>query len=279
MSTRKFFHFYQNSKESLVKGKFNVSGNKMLKIRNIFIVCFILMGFSKLYAQDTLIFRNGQLQTGKILFINKYEVKYKRSSYPDGPIYFAKMNKICEIRLQDGTKQLWCDPQNNFKLFNPYFYFQTGGIDAIFAIASPLNYFGFGHDGLFKFLSIGNNTFQAGALYSTNLLYGGIVMSYGHSYYQNEHKKYEHDFFEFQNLLGLQIDAGTHKIRFFVQGLAGPTYTHYYGKINQEAFVLTKGFGFGIKSGKSKFGTKVLFDTNNYIKYQVKILFRYGLEF
>jgi hypothetical protein len=60
--------------------------------------CFIL------FAQDTIVLKNGNEIKAKVIEIGVKEIKYKIFDYPDGPdIYISKSN-IFMIKFQNGTK-------------------------------------------------------------------------------------------------------------------------------------------------------------------------------
>ncbi|MES2681643.1 MAG: hypothetical protein V4635_17240 [Bacteroidota bacterium] len=76
-----------------------------------FTVLFLLTG--NLFSQDTLITKNGELIGAKVLEINEDEVKYKKSSNPDGPLYVIKKSEVVVIEYQNGTRDVFNSAGNN----------------------------------------------------------------------------------------------------------------------------------------------------------------------
>lgn len=57
-------------------------------------------------AQDVIIKRNGDELQCKILEVNKNEVKYKRWSNQDGPIFTEKKSDLFMIKYENGEKEI-----------------------------------------------------------------------------------------------------------------------------------------------------------------------------
>ncbi len=83
----------------MVKNKF--------KMRNI---VFFVMAFSfvsTLNAQDIITLKDGSDIQAKILEINASEIKYKKYSNPDGPIYTIQKNDVLIVQYENGEKDVF----------------------------------------------------------------------------------------------------------------------------------------------------------------------------
>jgi hypothetical protein len=65
-----------------------------------------LSGFA-MQAQDTLYTVSGQKISAKVIEINKTEIKYKKASNPDGPVYVVDKTDVALIEYQNGSKELY----------------------------------------------------------------------------------------------------------------------------------------------------------------------------
>lgn len=63
----------------------------------------LLMGFLSLRAQDTMYKRSGEIIPAKITEISTAEVKYKRFTMPDGPVFIIGRNEVQKIRFSNGV--------------------------------------------------------------------------------------------------------------------------------------------------------------------------------
>jgi hypothetical protein len=69
-------------------------------------VLLIVVSFSlqqSLFAQDTIVQRNGKLIPSKVLEIDKSDVKYKKFENMEGPAYIILKNDVAFIRYQNGS--------------------------------------------------------------------------------------------------------------------------------------------------------------------------------
>jgi hypothetical protein len=72
-----------------------------MSLRSLFIVLLVFTG-SFLFAQDTIHMISGDKVLAKIEEINPTQIKYKRFSSPDGPIYIVNKNDVYRIVFSDG---------------------------------------------------------------------------------------------------------------------------------------------------------------------------------
>jgi len=67
---------------------------------------FVLILLSKLLsAQDTILKINGDVIYGKIIEINPAEIKYKKSTFLDGPTYVENKSDVKTIKYSSGLKE------------------------------------------------------------------------------------------------------------------------------------------------------------------------------
>lgn len=58
-------------------------------------------------AQDTIIFRNGDIKSVKVTEVSETQIKYLRWNSPDGPVYVQDVSDIYMIKYHDGTKEVY----------------------------------------------------------------------------------------------------------------------------------------------------------------------------
>lgn len=73
----------------------------------IFIMLATLLSVSAAYAQDNIILRNGDEIPAKVLEVGRQELKYKKSSNPDGPVYTAPLSDVFLVKYANGTKDVF----------------------------------------------------------------------------------------------------------------------------------------------------------------------------
>lgn len=73
----------------------------------IFFVNVLLISVMGLYAQDTIVFRNGDEIRAKVTEVNVDDIKYKLWSNQDGPTYTKRLSDIFMIKYSDGHKELF----------------------------------------------------------------------------------------------------------------------------------------------------------------------------
>ena len=79
-----------------------------------FFTIFFLSFFSlSAFCQDTIYTRNGEMIPAKVYEITQNEVKYKKPSNPDGPMYVAEKNDIAVIEYQNGSKEIFSSKYDN----------------------------------------------------------------------------------------------------------------------------------------------------------------------
>ena len=67
---------------------------------------------TRLFSQDTLYTREGNVINGKVTEITREEIKYKKASNPEGPSYVVSKSDIVLIHYKNGSKEIF-QLQNN----------------------------------------------------------------------------------------------------------------------------------------------------------------------
>jgi hypothetical protein len=75
-------------------------------MRTVFFIAFLFAGFC-LQAQDTLYTVSGQKIPAKVVEINQSEIKYKKASNLDGPVYVIDKTDVALIEYKNGSKELF----------------------------------------------------------------------------------------------------------------------------------------------------------------------------
>ena len=72
-------------------------------MRFINLVAFLLTATLS-YAQDNIVLRNGDEIPAKVVEIGRTELKYRKATNPDGPVYTALIGDVLLINYANGTK-------------------------------------------------------------------------------------------------------------------------------------------------------------------------------
>ncbi len=75
-------------------------------MKKIFFTLFILFAV-KAVAQDVIVKKDGTTIVSKVFEIGKQEVKYKKFSNIDGPIYLINIDEISVINFENGEKEVF----------------------------------------------------------------------------------------------------------------------------------------------------------------------------
>ncbi len=82
-------------------------------MKTILLCVFILVTATSAYSQDTLITRKGELIGAKVLEIGKEEIRYKKYSNPDGPVYVIDKSDVVVIEYQNGSRDVFAEETTN----------------------------------------------------------------------------------------------------------------------------------------------------------------------
>ena len=74
-----------------------------------------------LHAQDILVRRGGEIENVKVLEVSPTEVKYKKSSNPDGPVFVEKRSNLYSVKYQNGEVQTF-EENSGKSITTPYFF-------------------------------------------------------------------------------------------------------------------------------------------------------------
>ena len=80
----------------------------------------LMIGSFSAFSQDTLFTRSGQVILGKVYEINQTEIKYKKPSNPDGPLYSVSKEDITLIEFKNGSKEVFQSGQVSNQADNTY---------------------------------------------------------------------------------------------------------------------------------------------------------------
>ena len=79
---------------------------RLLLLASFFLAEFIAM------SQDLITRKDGTEIQAKILEVNTSEIKYKRYSNPDGPVFTLPISDILEVRYENGENDVFTDNQS-----------------------------------------------------------------------------------------------------------------------------------------------------------------------
>ncbi len=87
-----------------------------MKTSALLLVAFLLS--TRLFSQDTLYTTEGNVIQGKVTEITKDDIKYKKASNPDGPIYIISKSDVVVIEYKNGVKDVFSKPSGNNEINN-----------------------------------------------------------------------------------------------------------------------------------------------------------------
>lgn len=79
-------------------------------MKTFFSLSILFFSF-KAFSQDSIIMHSGQVIAGKVSEITQTEVKYRKPSNPDGPMYVINKSDVSVIEYKNGSKDVFS--QNN----------------------------------------------------------------------------------------------------------------------------------------------------------------------
>jgi hypothetical protein len=91
----------------------------------------MMVSFSA-FSQDTLFTRNGQVIPGKVYEINQTDIKYRKPSNPDGPLYTISKEDVTMIEYKNGTKDVFQSQRQQTTS-----QAQTRATDDVYATGTP----------------------------------------------------------------------------------------------------------------------------------------------
>lgn len=78
-------------------------------MKRLIVFVFITTITITLYAQDVIVKRDGTTILSKVVEINKNEIKYKKFSKKNGPLYVIEKAEVMSINYESGDKEIFTD--------------------------------------------------------------------------------------------------------------------------------------------------------------------------
>ncbi len=94
---------------------FNVVKTSNMKTLLIFSAMFFSM---YLFPQDTIITRSGQMIPARVNEVTQTEIKYRKPSNPDGPLYVMYKSDVVVIEYKNGTRDVFSAAEHTNKESN-----------------------------------------------------------------------------------------------------------------------------------------------------------------
>ena len=82
-------------------------------MKNLIISITSLLIVNLAPAQDTIYERNGNVINAKVTEVTQAEIKYKKTSNPDGPVYTMDKNEVTLIQYKNGSKDVFASNSNS----------------------------------------------------------------------------------------------------------------------------------------------------------------------
>ena len=82
-------------------------------MKNLLFTLLLIVSNISIYAQDTIVFKNGDKIKSKVLEVTTTEIKYKKFENIDGPTYSILKSDVSMINYQNGVKDIFNQTSNN----------------------------------------------------------------------------------------------------------------------------------------------------------------------
>lgn len=69
--------------------------------KTLLVLCALAFGLNIL-ANDIIVLRNGDFINGKVIEVASNQIKYKKATNPDGPLYTLEKNEVLSIKYENG---------------------------------------------------------------------------------------------------------------------------------------------------------------------------------
>ncbi len=76
-------------------------------MKQLFTIILLSLLTNTMVSQDIIIKKNGEEISSKIIEINEAQVKYRKGSQSDGPLYSLNVSEIILIKFADGTNEVF----------------------------------------------------------------------------------------------------------------------------------------------------------------------------
>ncbi len=83
---------------------------KSIVVKSVF-VCLLLLG-NVSFAQDLIVYKDGDEVKAKVLNVNKEEISYKKWDNVEGPTYSISIDEVFMIKYKNGTKDVFSKSYN-----------------------------------------------------------------------------------------------------------------------------------------------------------------------
>ncbi len=83
--------------------------NKAISFFRLGLMMLMLLCCFSIKADDVIVMRNGDVVNAKVTEITQDEIKYKKASRPDGPLYTVNKSDVLAINYEDGEKETFED--------------------------------------------------------------------------------------------------------------------------------------------------------------------------
>lgn len=159
-------------------------------MKNLLILAMMLIAGGAA-ADDILVLRDGTVMDVKVTQVSDWEVSYKKTEHPDGPLFSTDVSKILSIRYENGTEQKFEDAANKPATIEPYKQKANKGFSIHAGRAFPTGDFIVDGDGSLSAttgFSVGiKNVFPIaetnwGLFLSADLIYNGSDYEYDYEY-------------------------------------------------------------------------------------------------
>jgi hypothetical protein len=77
------------------------------------ILMFAALISVRAFSQDTLYTKTGGVVNAKVIEINQNEIKYKKATNPDGPLYVMDVSSVVLIHFKNGSKEVFSSGNSN----------------------------------------------------------------------------------------------------------------------------------------------------------------------
>ena len=76
-------------------------------MKHLLLICFIIMSFGFVYAQDVITLRTGENIKAKVSEVGISEIRYHKADNLQGPVYITSKSEIAQITYANGTRDIF----------------------------------------------------------------------------------------------------------------------------------------------------------------------------
>lgn len=89
-------------------------------MKRVILLAFLLLAGISAYAQDIITKKDGTDIQAKILEVTNSEIKYKKFSNPEGPVFTMPISEILIVRYENGENEVFSESQSSASLNTEY---------------------------------------------------------------------------------------------------------------------------------------------------------------